>query len=53
MDNVNLNDRTALLEWCRQCDPNGVYTDADCASEGLAPLSLEQARAYYFDLMEG
>lgn len=36
--------REMVIHWLEWNDPNGVYSDADSIAEGLAPLTLEQAR---------
>ena len=47
-----LNDRLWLICWLCWNDPNGCYTDADTASEGLAPLTLSEARELYLAQVE-
>lgn len=34
-----------VIAWLVWNDPNGCYTDEDCATEGLEPLTLETAQA--------
>lgn len=46
---VDTHDRESLIAWLVWNDPNGAYTDGDCADEGLAPLTLEDLRALYHE----
>ena len=38
------NDRQRIIAWLAWNDRNGVYSDADCKSEGWRPLSLKEAK---------
>lgn len=50
---VDLADRNSIIRWLAWNDRNGCYTDADCASEGLEPLTLEDAREHLVLAFDG
>ena len=46
---VDWNDRLSIIRWLVWNDHNGCYTDAECASEGLEPIDLDNARLLMID----
>lgn len=47
----NHQDCAHLIAYCRWNDPDGCYSDADSAADGLSPVTLEQLRAIIRDWM--
>jgi len=37
--------REDLIAYCKWNDPNGVWSDDDCAAEGIEPATLDDLRA--------
>jgi hypothetical protein len=44
-DLLENGSRAELLAYCAWNDPNGVWTDEQCASEGYEPATVEDLRA--------
>ena len=44
--------RDAVAAWLAWNDPNGVFTDADSAAEGMRPISLPLAWELIADVVE-
>ena len=43
--------RPDLIAWLVWNDPNGVWTDSDSESEGMLPLTLEDARNHMLSIL--
>jgi hypothetical protein len=45
-----MTTREGAISTLMSIDPNGVWSDEDCAAEGIEPLSLEEAMAMIREL---
>lgn len=52
-DILNNGTREQVIAWLQWNDSNGVYTDEASEAEGLAPLTLKDARNYMREQLEG
>ena len=43
--------REVLIAWLVWNDPNGVWTDSDSQSEGMPPLTLDEARNHMLAIL--
>jgi hypothetical protein len=50
---VDWDNRLSIIRWLVWNDRNGCYTDAECESEGLEPISLDDARLLMIEQANG
>jgi hypothetical protein len=51
MPRIDLNDRDSLIRWMAWNDGNATVTDEDSAAEGAPPLTLQQARELFLEIL--
>lgn len=52
-DDVDINDREALIAWLVRNDPNGCYADEDAIAEWGQPHTLEILQECYRGVTDG